>query len=265
MQKKHIIIVVCTLVIVALLGFFAVDRLKSNSGLSLRACTMEAKLCPDGSAVGRTGPHCEFAECPDTIPVLTSPATVPIHETNVTQYGKVTLGVSEIATFRVGSMTLVRVFDDSRCPSSVTCVRAGSLKGEILLKMGTESWTETIEMGKSTYTGGLKISILSATPLPKPGVIIKPSDYELTLEVIPTEIDTQEPTPLPPVQALGKCYKGGCSNEICSDRPDIASTCIYRAEFQCYQTATCERQVGGECGWTKTKELAACLTASPAP
>jgi len=28
------------------------------------ACTMEAKLCPDGSAVGRTGPNCEFAACP---------------------------------------------------------------------------------------------------------------------------------------------------------------------------------------------------------
>ncbi len=28
------------------------------------ACTMEAKLCPDGSAVGRSGPNCEFAPCP---------------------------------------------------------------------------------------------------------------------------------------------------------------------------------------------------------
>lgn len=28
------------------------------------ACTQEAKLCPDGSYVGRTGPACEFAECP---------------------------------------------------------------------------------------------------------------------------------------------------------------------------------------------------------
>jgi hypothetical protein len=27
------------------------------------ACTEEAKLCPDGSAVGRTGPNCEFAPC----------------------------------------------------------------------------------------------------------------------------------------------------------------------------------------------------------
>ena len=28
------------------------------------ACTQEAKICPDGTAVGRTVPNCEFAECP---------------------------------------------------------------------------------------------------------------------------------------------------------------------------------------------------------
>ena len=27
-------------------------------------CTMDAKICPDGSAVGRTGPDCEFEACP---------------------------------------------------------------------------------------------------------------------------------------------------------------------------------------------------------
>jgi hypothetical protein len=30
------------------------------------ACTEEAKQCPDGSYVGRTGPKCEFSECPGT-------------------------------------------------------------------------------------------------------------------------------------------------------------------------------------------------------
>jgi len=33
-------------------------------GSSDTVCTMEAKLCSDGSAVGRTGPNCEFAPCP---------------------------------------------------------------------------------------------------------------------------------------------------------------------------------------------------------
>ena len=28
------------------------------------ACAMDAKICPDGSAVGRTDPNCEFAPCP---------------------------------------------------------------------------------------------------------------------------------------------------------------------------------------------------------
>lgn len=30
------------------------------------ACTKEAKLCPDGSSVERTGPNCEFEECPES-------------------------------------------------------------------------------------------------------------------------------------------------------------------------------------------------------
>ncbi len=30
------------------------------------ACTLEAKICPDGSSVGRVPPDCEFAPCPIT-------------------------------------------------------------------------------------------------------------------------------------------------------------------------------------------------------
>jgi hypothetical protein len=29
-------------------------------------CTEEAKICPDGSSVGRTGPKCEFTDCPES-------------------------------------------------------------------------------------------------------------------------------------------------------------------------------------------------------
>lgn len=37
----------------------------SNNGFGSNvACTMDAKICPDGSAVGRVGPNCEFAACP---------------------------------------------------------------------------------------------------------------------------------------------------------------------------------------------------------
>ena len=36
------------------------------------ACTQEAKLCPDSSAVGRTGPNCEFAACPEATATSTT-------------------------------------------------------------------------------------------------------------------------------------------------------------------------------------------------
>lgn len=42
----------------------------SNPGIGggMVACTMEAKMCPDGKTyVGRQGPNCEFAKCPGEI------------------------------------------------------------------------------------------------------------------------------------------------------------------------------------------------------
>lgn len=43
------------------------NKSKKNENLNNnpQACTMEAKICPDGSSVGRSGPNCEFSPCPD--------------------------------------------------------------------------------------------------------------------------------------------------------------------------------------------------------
>ena len=60
-------------------------------------------------------------------------------------------------------------------------------------------------------------------------------------------------------RVTGGCYIGGCGAEVCSDQPDVASNCIYKPEFACYQTGVCERQTGGECGWRQSPELVACL------
>ncbi|MDP2629709.1 MAG: Gmad2 immunoglobulin-like domain-containing protein, partial [Candidatus Harrisonbacteria bacterium] len=57
-----VILLVLALLIVAIV--FAVVRDKEENGDG-SACTLEAKLCIDGSFVGRQGPNCEFAACPD--------------------------------------------------------------------------------------------------------------------------------------------------------------------------------------------------------
>jgi hypothetical protein len=61
------------------------------------------------------------------------------------------------------------------------------------------------------------------------------------------------PTPTP-----GPCYVGGCSGQLCTDRPDAVSTCEYRAEYACYRYARCERQSNGACGWSATDAFSQC-------
>ena len=55
------------------------------------------------------------------------------------------------------------------------------------------------------------------------------------------------------------CYVGGCSSQICSDRPGVVSTCEARPEYGCYHTATCALQADGACGWTQTPALTTCI------
>lgn len=59
--------------------------------------------------------------------------------------------------------------------------------------------------------------------------------------------------------AGGACMKTGCSGQLCSDQ-NLASTCEYRPEYACYQSAECKRQADGRCGWTETAALTACLS-----
>lgn len=65
-----------------------------------------------------------------------------------------------------------------------------------------------------------------------------------------------------PSVSSGKCYVGGCSSQVCSDQEGVISTCEYRQEYACYQNARCERQANGQCGWTPTSTLQACLNSN---
>lgn len=65
--------------------------------------------------------------------------------------------------------------------------------------------------------------------------------------------------PLPVcIQDPAPCVRSGCSGQLCAEEP-MFSTCEWREEYACYQAAACERQADGQCGFTPTPELAACL------
>jgi hypothetical protein len=53
------------IVIIAVATLSALFMVLSKNGtIGETVCTMDALICPDGSSVGRTGPDCEFAPCP---------------------------------------------------------------------------------------------------------------------------------------------------------------------------------------------------------
>jgi hypothetical protein len=61
-KKQKIIFAVLAVLLLAGVSYLAWSNYpKQQAGT---ACTQEAKICPDGSSVGRTGLNCEFAACP---------------------------------------------------------------------------------------------------------------------------------------------------------------------------------------------------------
>lgn len=62
------------------------------------------------------------------------------------------------------------------------------------------------------------------------------------------------------------CVVGGCSGTMCSEPGnEMVTTCEFKDEYACYRTAACERQPDGQCGWTQSDALKACLANPPKP
>lgn len=103
------------------------------------ACTMEAKICPDGSAVGRSGPNCEFAECPAAN--LANPASV-----NCQQKG----GTVEIVTDADGGQSgLCKFPDGSQCEEWALyrneCLAGVSNKTDAIKQLFADKYGKNIE------------------------------------------------------------------------------------------------------------------------
>jgi hypothetical protein len=67
MTTKNALVILLVVIGLGIIAADAVDLFRTKDSVM---CTMEARQCPDGSYVGRTGPKCEFSACPEVNPVL---------------------------------------------------------------------------------------------------------------------------------------------------------------------------------------------------
>jgi len=106
------IVVLCVVVVAVVGGWWYFSGSEDDGAV---VCTAEAKLCPDGSYVGRTGPNCEFAVCPsegDTVIALLGKAFM-LKE-----------GQTAVISGTDLEVTVTKFFNNP-CPVDVRCVWSG--------------------------------------------------------------------------------------------------------------------------------------------
>lgn len=161
MKEYAVIIAVLALVLIG--GLWAVNTPMAKPG---KACTQEAKLCPDGSAVGRSGPNCEFAACPSPA----GPVTLEV------RIGKEAAGLG----VRIAPISLLQ---DSRCPIDVVCIQAGTVKMRARLASGLGTSTQEFTLGRPITTEAETVTLTAVLPQPMAGVKIKESEYVFRFEI----------------------------------------------------------------------------------
>lgn len=137
------------------------------------ACTMEAKQCPDGSYVGRQGPRCEFAQCPNaSSSVVISPS--------ITLLAK----LGETVTGSGLRITPLVVTEDSRCPAGVMCIQAGRVAVQVKIESALGTSEPSLTVGQSITTEAETVTLVSVSPekLGNP-VGIQPADYRFSFEI----------------------------------------------------------------------------------
>jgi hypothetical protein len=94
------------LIILAVLGAIIFVESSRSGGNAQVACTLEAMQCPDGSYVGRSGPNCEFAKCPE--------APLPTEKQNVESYIRANIStISPVKPVLGGSWYVVSITVDT--------------------------------------------------------------------------------------------------------------------------------------------------------
>jgi hypothetical protein len=105
-----------------------------------------------------------------------------------------TLAVGGSAAAGDAQLTLTRVYNDSRCPLGVQCIRAGEVSADIAWKVGVNDGVatvstmqpeKTIEGVTASGTKAYRLTLKDVTPSPRPVTTISEQTYRVILLVAP--------------------------------------------------------------------------------
>ncbi|MDB5254645.1 MAG: hypothetical protein JWL92_21 [Candidatus Nomurabacteria bacterium] len=118
----------------------------------------------------------------------TTPEPTPSTDTRARGPERKTIAIGASAEVNGVIIKVNSLVQDSRCPTKVTCIQAGSVSVKATVSNGTVSTDHEFNSNTRPFAfEGYSIAIVDVTPVPTiaPNAI-KLSDYRITFEVIPT-------------------------------------------------------------------------------
>lgn len=180
-MKRYLVFIATVVIVVLVSAVVWIAGVREAVAPSGQVCTMEAKMCPDGSAVGRTGPNCEFAACP-AAPVTPAPVSVPPKP--AVPAG---IAIGTIASVEGVTIGVLELLEDSRCPADVLCVWAGRVR----VRASVDSYNRdfTFTLGEPQVVGNSAVTLTSVVPEEKRSQETVPlSDYRFIFTVVPNKV-----------------------------------------------------------------------------
>jgi hypothetical protein len=98
-------------------------------------------------------------------------------------HGERSIRLNETAHLADLKVTPTAVLEDSRCPSGVQCIQAGTVRVQARIVDRGGSRTETLSLGVPVALQGRLVALAQACPHPRLDSPIRPSDYRFTLVV----------------------------------------------------------------------------------
>ena len=170
---KNILIVLAVLLLVASGG--SALYLSKKHATSPVACTLEAKICPDGSTVSRTGPNCEFSVCSEkTPPTLPSGGKVSATSTS---------SLNQKISVNGVIITTLEVMEDSRCPVDVQCIQAGTVRLRVMLQSRDVKEEMIINLGTASLFMKKSVELVRVFPVRSSKQPISDGSYRFTFSI----------------------------------------------------------------------------------
>jgi len=178
MNNKKTILAAAAVIILAASAYAVWDSIIKTAPLSNTegegiVCTADALQCPDGSWVGRSGPNCQFV-CP------LGTSTQPGSKKEVL----LEMGINQSASDLGVKIVPLEIVEDSRCPSDVQCIQAGTVRVRAQLISGLGTATQVFTLNIPITTEAETVTLVAVQPEKESTKTIGLKDYHFFFKIV---------------------------------------------------------------------------------